>query len=95
MRYLIALMLAFATINYAEAQTKVQELLCENLKDPMGMGVEQPRFTWIMESSKVGTQQVAYELIVRQGKKTVWSTGKINSDASLLILPVDHTVFLP
>ncbi|MEY4728384.1 MAG: hypothetical protein RLZZ390_908, partial [Bacteroidota bacterium] len=42
MRYFIALMLAFGTLSFAEAQTKVQELLCENLKDPMGLGVEKP-----------------------------------------------------
>jgi alpha-L-rhamnosidase len=85
MRYFIALMLAFLTISIAEAQIKVQELLCENLKDPIGMGVEKPRFTWIMESSTSGTQQVAYELVVRQGKKTVWSSGKVSSDASVLV----------
>lgn len=85
MRYFFALIFVLGTINFAESQIKIQELLCENLKDPMGMGTEKPRFTWIMESPTSGTLQVAYELVVRKGKKTIWSTGKVNTDESILV----------
>lgn len=84
MRYLIALfLLQFSVL--AEAQITITKLLCENQVDPMGMGVDQPRFTWIMQSAKNGTMQSAYEIVVNQDSKLVWSSGKIVSDQSVLI----------
>lgn len=84
MRYLIALfLLQFSVL--AEAQITITKLLCENQVDPVGMGVDQPRFTWMMQSAKNGTMQSAYEIVVNQDSKLVWSSGKIVSDQSVLI----------
>ncbi len=85
MRYLFALMFLFLTILGTTAQTKVEQLFCENTSNPIGMGVEKPRFTWLITSTQGSTMQTAYELVVREGKKTVWSTGKVNSDQSVLV----------
>lgn len=85
MRYLFALMFLFLTILGTTAQTKVAQLLCENTSNPIGMGVEKPRFTWLITSTQGSTMQTAYELVIREGKKTVWSTGKVNSDQSVLV----------
>jgi alpha-L-rhamnosidase len=85
MRYLFALVLLFSSVLGATAQTKVEQLLCENTSNPIGMGVEKPRFTWLITSTQGSTMQTAYELVVREGKKTVWSTGKVNSDQSVLV----------
>ena len=84
MRYLYAILFLCFSITLT-AQTSIKQLLCENQVDPMGMGVSHPRFTWIMESTNYSTVQVAYELIVRQGKKLMWSTGKVVNDQSVLI----------
>ena len=85
MRYLFALVLLFLSVLGATAQTKVEQLLCENTSNPIGMGVEKPRFTWLITSTQGSTMQTAYELVIREGKKTVWSTGKVNSDQSVLV----------
>jgi alpha-L-rhamnosidase len=85
MRYLFALVLLFSSVLGATAQTKVEQLLCENSYNPIGMGVEKPRFTWLITSTQGSTMQTAYELVVREGKKMVWSTGKVNSDQSVLV----------
>lgn len=84
MRHLYAIL--FLSISFTlSAQTTVQQLFCENQVDPMGIDVSRPRFTWVMESAIDGTLQVAYELEVRQGKKLIWSSGKVLSDQSVLV----------
>lgn len=85
MRYLFAFMFLFLTILGTTAQTKIEQLLCENTSNPLGMGVENPRFTWVITSSQGSTMQKAYELVVKEGKKTVWATGKVDSDQSVLV----------
>ena len=85
MRYLFAFMFLFLTILGTTAQTKIEQLLCENTSNPLGMGVEKPRFTWVITSSQGSTMQKAYELVVKEGKKTVWATGKVDSDQSVLV----------
>ena len=78
-------MFLFLTILGTTAQTKIEQLLCENTSNPLGMGVEKPRFTWVITSSQGSTMQKAYELVVKEGKKTVWATGKVDSDQSVLV----------
>ena len=65
------------------AQLKVQNLLTENLSNPIGIDVTQPRFSWQMASDKRNTLQTAYEIKLSSGKKQVWSSGKTASDQSV------------
>jgi alpha-L-rhamnosidase len=65
------------------AQTKVANLLCENLINPIGIDAAQPGFSWQLVSDKRNTMQTAYEIRVLEGKKITWSTGKISSDSSV------------
>src|SRR5688572_24029659 len=65
------------------AQLKVQNLLTENLINPVGIDVQQPRFSWQLTSDKRNTLQTAYELKVSSGKKSLWATGKVASDQSV------------
>ena len=65
------------------AQLKVQNLLTENLSNPIGIDVQQPRFSWQLTSDKRNTLQTAYEIKVSSGKKSVWTTGKVASDQSV------------
>ncbi|MEP6467051.1 MAG: family 78 glycoside hydrolase catalytic domain, partial [Parafilimonas sp.] len=69
----------------AHAQLSCTSLLTENVENPIGMNVAQPRFTWKLNNTKRNTMQSAYELQVSQGKQIVWSSGKINSDSSVHI----------
>jgi len=67
----------------AFSQLKLQSLLTENLTDPVGIDIAQPRFSWQLVSTKRNTSQSAYEIKVVSGKSTLWSSGKVNSDQSV------------
>ncbi|GAO41597.1 alpha-L-rhamnosidase [Flavihumibacter petaseus] len=69
----------------ANAQTSVTETFCEYKKHPGGIGLLQPYLSWILQGKARNTKQVAYEIAVAGDpgmKKTVWSSGRVNSDIS-------------
>jgi alpha-L-rhamnosidase len=77
----------------AQAQVQVLDLLCENLSNPQGMDVLQPRFSWQLVSDKRNTRQVAYEIRVgvdpdklQKGKDLFWGSGKKDSDSSVHVV---------
>ena len=65
----------FALINLflfalsSSSQVKVGNLLTENLVDPVGIDVLQPRFTWQLMSDQRNVLQSAYEIKVSLVKK--------------------------
>lgn len=72
------------------AQVKVQNLLCENLSNPVGLDVLNPRLSWQLASDKRGVMQTAYEIQVstnvspmKKFTNFTWSTGKVMSDSSV------------
>lgn len=67
------------------SQTTLTDLLTENLKNPMGLGVPQPRFSWKLQNKKRGIVQTAYEINVKQDDKTLWNSGKVTSDSSVMV----------
>jgi alpha-L-rhamnosidase len=69
----------------AFAQSKVGNLLVENLENPVGLDVPQPRFSWQLSSDKRNVQQIAYEIKVVDGKTVAWSSGRQESDASVQV----------
>src|SRR5687767_3301110 len=75
----------------AAAQLKVQRLTTENLLNPTGVGVPQPRFGWQLHSDRRAVLQTAYEIRVgtsmamQSGKDQAWSSGKTVSDASVWV----------
>lgn len=48
----------------ALAQVKVDHLRTENLKNPIGINVLQPHFSWQLISDQRNVSQSAYEIIV-------------------------------
>lgn len=64
---------------------KIEQPLTENLIDPIGIDNIKPRFSWKITSNTSNTLQTAYEIKVMEGKKIVWSSGKISSDQSVLV----------
>ncbi|MDP4284407.1 MAG: family 78 glycoside hydrolase catalytic domain [Bacteroidota bacterium] len=71
------------------AQVKVENLLIENLANPIGLGVQQPGFTWQLISDKRNVVQAAYEIKVYSSlkhKEISWSSGKVLSDQSVHVL---------
>src|SRR3569833_3124592 len=70
------------------AQVKVDNLLCENRANPLGMDVTVPRFTWQLNSDKRNEMQTAYRIDVSDNanfRGHVWVSGKISSDSSVFV----------
>jgi alpha-L-rhamnosidase len=68
------------------AQIKIENLLTENLINPIGLDVQQPRFSWQLISDKRNVTQKAYEINVSADKSSSWKSGKINSSQSVQVL---------
>ena len=67
------------------AQVKIQHLLTENLTNPIGLDALQPRLSWQLISDKRNVVQTAYEIVVSEGKNSVWKTGKVATDQSVQV----------
>jgi alpha-L-rhamnosidase len=72
------------------AQVKVDNLLIENLLNPLGIDVTQPAFSWKLFSERYNVMQSAYEIRVAESESglknnPLWDTGKIISEQSLYI----------
>ncbi|MGZ3945691.1 MAG: family 78 glycoside hydrolase catalytic domain, partial [Mucilaginibacter sp.] len=70
------------------AQVKVDNLLCENRSNPLGMDVTVPRFSWQLSSDKRNEMQIAYRVEVSESEtfhSNVWDSGKITSDSSVFV----------
>jgi alpha-L-rhamnosidase len=67
-----------------------RQLSCEYLKNPMGIDVKKPRFSWVLDHSERGQNQTAYQLIVSTNPSAeiphVWDSGKIVSDQSIHVV---------
>jgi alpha-L-rhamnosidase len=73
-------------------QVRVQNPRLENLQNPIGLDVIQPRFSWQLTSDRRNVLQKAYEIKVannetdlKSGKNLLWSSGKTDSDASVWV----------
>lgn len=94
MRYLFAVTFLFSICTIkASAQLQCSHLLTDNRINPVGIDDEHPCFSWQLSGDKRNILQKAYELKVfaeenfsTKGKlKTVWSSGKVNSDSSVKV----------
>lgn len=79
--FLLLWIICFSTIAFG--QTELRNLTVENISNPIGIGIKTPRFSWQLVSNKRNVKQTAYEIQVKEGNKTVWSTGKVASEASI------------
>ncbi|RIA08567.1 alpha-L-rhamnosidase [Flavobacteriaceae bacterium MAR_2010_72] len=78
---LLIVFICFSTIAFG--QTNLRNLTVENATNPIGIGVETPRFSWQLVSNKQNVKQTAYEIQVKEGTNTLWRSGKVISDASI------------
>lgn len=72
------------------SQTEVNQLLCNNLSNPIEISVSTPGFSWQLKSDKRNVTQSAYEIrvssdlsLLKKGKHLDWNSGKILSDESV------------
>lgn len=85
MKRSLLLALFVLCINMLSAQVTITDLRCDNKVEPVGVDTKVPRFSWKISSDKRNTMQLAYEIKVLDGKKAIWSTGKVNSDQSVMV----------
>ncbi len=74
------------------AQVNVNKLSVEYLKNPVGIDVEKPRFSWNIQSKERNLHQSAYQISVASsaeklsaGMADIWDSGKILSESSVLV----------
>lgn len=64
---------------------KLRDLRVEYRKNPIGLSVRRPRFSWKMESEENNTVQKRYQIVIKKGTETVWDSGFMESDESVLL----------
>ncbi|MDR1601318.1 MAG: glycoside hydrolase family 78 protein [Tannerella sp.] len=74
------------------SSVKIVGLQTEMRENPEGIGVTAPRFSWKLLSSENNVMQTAYQIEVaaspgdlQSGTNLLWSSGKIESDQSILV----------
>jgi alpha-L-rhamnosidase len=85
MKKLLLLFVLQSVLINLVAQVSVTNLLCESLRNPVGLGVKQPRFSWQLTGDKRNLLQSAYEIRVSDGATTAWSSGKVLSEQSVYV----------
>lgn len=84
---LSVLILSSNILAISSSDFKIQNLLVEYTKEPLGIDVQHPRLSWQMYSESIGESQKAYKIVVKdEDGSTVWNSGKRESDISLNIL---------
>ncbi len=90
-QFLALILLHWCTGQFENTLTPV-ELKCEYLKNPLGIDVAQPRFSWELKSSRRGQMQSAYQILVASSEEKInanigdkWDSGKVTSDKSVNI----------
>ena len=83
----VALVVAAALTSFSYIPgTRVKDLTTELRVNPQGIDCPVPRFSWKVVSDENGAVQTAYRIVVRLGDgKKVWDSGKVASDACVLV----------
>ncbi|MDP4274784.1 MAG: family 78 glycoside hydrolase catalytic domain [Bacteroidota bacterium] len=89
--FLIFLVVGLSPFAYS-AKVEIKNLEVEMKKNPAGIEVSQPRFSWQITSTKPNLVQTAYRIQVAdspeklaKGKDLLWDSKMVSSDKSILI----------
>lgn len=87
--FCLILMLPFILMAQSGSKTTITYLRTEYKKNPVGIDVLQPRFSWLIQTTARGFVQNAYQIQaaetlenLQKGKNLLWDSGKIQSDQS-------------
>ena len=76
-----------------------EQLTCEYVINPVGVDTAQPRFSWILRSTRRDQKQAAYQIIVssneeklNQNNGDLWDSGKVVSSQSVNVLYQGHAL---
>jgi alpha-L-rhamnosidase len=77
----------------AQKSISIEKLRCEYLKDPIGLGTEYPRLSWLLKSDTNNQSQQAYQILaashptlLSDKKADLWNSGKVVSDQSIQLI---------
>lgn len=92
---LIAYFCCVSVLVYGKTKTSpfiVTELKCENLINPLGVDNAAPHFSWKLRGDGLKSGQAYYEiqmasdsLSLARGEANLWNSGKLKSDASVMV----------
>ena len=63
-----------------------KNLKTEYLSSPIGVPLQRVRFSWQADCDRENTYQIAYQIIVKTGKKITWDSGKVSCSDTAGIL---------
>lgn len=63
----------------------LKDLRIDYLKNPLGIDVRKPKFSWKLISDQNDVMQKSYRITVSKGEAIVWDTGVMKSDTSLYV----------
>ena len=58
---------------------KISRIFTEYQEQPLGLDVESPRFSWLLEAEEKSVMQTAYRVCVRTRENEMWDSGRVNS----------------
>ena len=62
---------------------RIKNITCEHCTAPLAVAVQNPRFSWVLESDRNQTYQNAYRIVVLDPKEEcVWDSGRSESAQS-------------
>lgn len=83
---------AYSNGAISRAGFRISRLTCEYQLNPLGIGVSDPRLSWLLTGKERNQAQSAYEIIVSDNRRdinlfkgNVWRTGKTASAESILV----------
>ncbi len=85
----LALILGWVSYNSSQ-ELSIYDLTCEHKVNPLGIDVQNPRFSWKINSTGRNVMQNAWSIEVSTDikfsrDKIVWKSGKVTSDQSVLV----------
>jgi alpha-L-rhamnosidase len=93
-RFAACLIAAVAMLSWLAAAfaADLTNLRCEYRTNPLGIDVEKPRLSWVIQSARRGERQTAYqvllassETLLKKDKGDLWDSGKVASDQSIQV----------
>ncbi len=68
-----------------ESAFKIREIRINEMTEPLGIDIEKPLFSWLLEDEKSGMQQMQVRILVgtAPGKSEFWDSGLIKTDRSI------------
>jgi alpha-L-rhamnosidase len=88
----VAVILLFSGCSESKSRLSLNDLRCENLSEPLGIGTTTPRLSWKISSEKNGVSQTACQILVasninllNEKSADLWNSGKTISSGNVLV----------